>query len=499
MGIIIRQSIKNTILSYLGVALGFVSTILLFPNILTADQYGLTRVLISLALVSSQFAHMGMKNTIIRYFPYFEHSKNAKARLLTLTVGIPAAGFFLFAVLFFLFKDQLIYYYTDQSALFGDYYLFLLPLVLFVLFYEVLNSFVRALQDSVTGSFVNEVLVRALVIILLIAHHFGLMDFYHFMILFLAIYGVQPVYMVVYLYLRGELAFSLPFREKGKRFAKNMGVYSSYAMLGGLTFLLVGNIDIIMLGSMTNLADTAVYAIAFYVGSVISIPQRSIGKIATPILASFLKNKQYKKIESLYRRTSLTQLIAGSLLLIGIWANMHNLMDLLPEQYHGSQWVIIIIGVAKLFNMATGISGSIILNSKYYRVDLYVSIFLVFLVIVTNYLLIPVYGILGAAIATALSIFANHIIKYIFIWFKFSIQPFRWNTLGVLAISAGCLWMSFQIPYLGSFFIDLIVRSAAIASVFLALILMFNISDDVRQLTKETVRQIKGFINDSRH
>ncbi|MDZ7690389.1 MAG: polysaccharide biosynthesis C-terminal domain-containing protein [Balneolaceae bacterium] len=117
-------------------------------------------------------------------------------------------------------------------------------------------------------------------------------------------------------------------------------------------------------------------------------------------------------------------------------------MDILPPEYH-SQWVIIIIGVAKLIDMATGVNGQIILHSKHYRFDLYTMIFLVILTVATNYLLIPIYGILGAAIATALSILVYNLIKCIFVWITFSMQPFHWSSLAVLAIAAICLSVVF--------------------------------------------------------
>lgn len=478
----------------MGIVLGFISTILLYPHILRVDQYGLTRLLFSLAVVCAQFAHLGINNVVIRYFPYFKDSENSRNRLLTLAVVVPAVGFLLFTAVYLLFSDLFIEYYNDRSALFSEYYLYLIPLVFAVLFFEALNSYVRALQDSVTGSFINEVLVRILIILLLIAFYYNLLSFTDFMIGFVLAYSIQPVYLLFYLYLRNELSFKIPFKKNSRRFLKGMGVYGAYSLLGGLATLLIGNIDIIMLSAMTDLDNAAVYAIAFYVASVIAVPQRSIVKIATPILADLLKNNKYEQIDSLYKRTSLNQIIAGSLIYIGIWANMHNLLDLLPPEYSGAHWVIIVIGAAKLFNMATGINGSIIINSKYFRFDLYTNILLVFLTVTTNYFLIQIWGMLGAAVATAVSIFIYNFVKFIFVWIKFSMQPFEWNALFVLLIAAGCLGLSFLIPYQFNFFIDITVRSLAIASVFLGLTLLFNLSDDLKNLVSETLRRIRHFL-----
>ncbi|MDX1586929.1 MAG: oligosaccharide flippase family protein, partial [Balneolaceae bacterium] len=266
MGVILKQSVQNTVISYLGVALGFVSTILLFPNILTADQYGLTRFLLSPAFVFAQFAHLGIKNVVIRYFPYFKHSRESRSRLFTLTILVATAGFLLFSLLFFSLEHIIIDYYGEKSPLFSEYYLYLVPLVFAILFFETLNNYIRALQDSITGSFLNEVVMRVLIIVLLIVHFYGLISFKIFMVGFVGSYCLQPLYLAIYLYRMNEFSFYNPMKANLRRLAKSMSVYGLYSLLGGITVHLVGNIDIIMLGSLSDLANTAVYAIAFYVG-----------------------------------------------------------------------------------------------------------------------------------------------------------------------------------------------------------------------------------------
>lgn len=490
MGIIYRQSIQNTIISYLGIVLGFVSTILLFPHILSTDQYGLTRVLFPMALLCSQFTHFGVKSIIIRYFPYFKHSQSARYRFLSLIILVPLGGWVIFSIVYLLFDDLFISYFDDPSGLIAEYYIYLIPLVFGVLFFEVLNNYVRVLQDSVTGSLVNEVFVRILIILLLIAFYYELMGFTGFMIGFTLTYCLQPVYLLIYLYRREELGFRLPKLAKPAIFIKSMGVYGLFSLLAGMATQIVGNIDQIMLGAMIDLESTAVYAIAFYVGSVIAVPQRSIVKIASPLLADFLKENKYDEIDSLYKRTALNQIIAGLLLYVGVWANMHNLMALLPPEYQGGKWIILVIGAAKLFNMATGVNGSIIANSKHFRFDLYTNIMLIFLTIGTNYFFIQLYGMLGAAIATAISIFIYNFVKFIFVWITFGMQPFRWNALVVLILAAACLLLSFQIPYLYNFLLDVIVRSLIITIVFTGTILLFNLSEDVRNLLQEGLNRL---------
>ena len=71
MGVIIRQSIKGTLVNYLGVAIGFVTIFFVLTSYLNTEEVGLTRVLIDAAVLFSSFAQIGTGSSIVRFFPYF--------------------------------------------------------------------------------------------------------------------------------------------------------------------------------------------------------------------------------------------------------------------------------------------------------------------------------------------------------------------------------------------------------------------------------------------
>lgn len=497
MGIIIRQSIQNTIISYSGIVLGFITTILLYPVILTPEQYGLTRVLISISTVAAQFAHLGIKNVTIRFFPYFKNKSEGNHGFLFWVVSVPFFGFLLFWGIYYFLEPAIIEYYVEKSSLFTSYAGYVIPLVLFIIYFEVLNNYVRSLFDSTTGSLLNEVLLRIIIIGILAAYAYNWIDFNSFVTLFVATYAVPPIALLIYLGVLGELSLLPDFNFLKPRLSKEIASYVLYSLLGGVSTMIVGNIDIIMLASLAGLTDTGIYAIAFYMGSVIAVPQRSIGKIGGPMLANAIKEKAMKTVEEIYRRSSINQIIAGGLLLIGIWGNLDNLFRILPQEYASGGWVIIVIGFAKLFDMASGLNGMIILNSKYYRLDLWTTIFLVFFSIAANYLLIPVYGILGAAIATAGTLFVYNLIKLVIVWNKFNMQPFRANILWVVVIAAITLAIALQIPKIGRTSVDIICRSSIITTIYLGSIYLLRVSDDLNNLINEVFKRAASLFNNA--
>ncbi len=482
MGIIVRQSIINSLITYTGIGLGFILTIFLYPHILNPDQYGLTRVLISAALICSQFAHLGFHNLVLRYFPFFRRTAPESHGLLFWTFVVPFAGFLLFLVLFLLFDDFLITFYAEQSPLFVDFYLWVIPLTLFVLYFEVLNNYLRSLKDSVTGSFHNEILQRLIIIGLLFIYLFDLISFSQFVTLFVLSYISQPLLISVQIWRKRAFRLVPNFDILRKPLLQGMAGYSLYSLLGGLTTVLVWNVDIIMLGSMAGLESTAIYAIAFYIGSVIAVPQRSIEKISGPLLADFIKSKNWSDVATVYKKSSLNQLIPGILIFGLIWLNLEALFILLPEVYSAGIWVVFIIGIGKLIEVATGPNGVILLNSKHYRVSFYTNILLVAITIGANYLLIPRYGIEGAAIASAFAIFAFNLVKTVWIQIKMGMHPFEKSTIPLVVFGGVLIWLTGRFIGLDSIILTSILRSLCFAALFMGPVITLKLSEDLNRL-----------------
>lgn len=495
MGVIFKQSIQNTIISYIGVALGFVITIWMFPNILSPEQYGLTRVLLSLAMVSSQLASLGMKNTIIRFFPFFRNKEKDHHGFLFLSLAIPLIGLILLGVGLFLFRPAIIQYFIKRSELLVDYYWFVLPLAFCILFFHVTTSVVQALYDTVMSSFLMNIVVRILTALILVTYFLEWINFEQFMLLFVLNYGIILLGLLIYMFKTSGVSLIPDFEFLDKALVKKMLNYSIFAFFGGVASIIVSNVDIIMLSSLAGLEDTGIYAIAFYVGSAITITKSSIYKISSPVIADAFKEQNYDLIEQIYHRSSLNQVIAGGLLFCGVLANLDNLMNILPPEYGGGALVIIIIGAANIFDMSTGIDGAIILNSNHYRFDLYSTLFLIVLTVLLNYFLIPIYGIVGAAIGTASAVIAYNALKVSFVWIRFEMQPFHKKMLYVVAVGTLTMLLVSYMPLLYNVYLDILLRSVIVTLLYGVPLWMLDISDEVNQLVSGTFQKIKKLIS----
>ena len=156
-------------------------------------------------------------------------------------------------------------------------------------------------------------------------------------------------------------------------------------------------------------------------------------------------------------------------------------MRILPPAFAIGNYVILFISLAFLSDMAMGTASYILANSKYFKYQTYFILILVIFIVVTNLLLIPVWGITGAAIATFISKFLNNALRYQLLYRKFKLQPYDMKYLFIIGISLIAYFAGYLIPVITSLYLDIIIRSIVIGGIFIILILWLKISPEVNE------------------
>jgi O-antigen/teichoic acid export membrane protein len=244
-----------------------------------------------------------------------------------------------------------------------------------------------------------------------------------------------------------------------------------------------------MVNQKLGLTQTGVYGIAFYFGTIIIIPSRSIMRIAMGIVADAFKKNDLETVARLYKKSCNTQMAIGMLLFIGIWTNIDNIMQLLPQEYAEGKYVILIIALGYLFDMSTGINYTIMLTSKYYRYDAYFMFLILAIAIIGNYILIPIYGITGSAIATAITIGTYNLLRWLFLFFKFKMQPYDKDTFKIILIAVICFLPGYFIPNLGNLIIDIAIRSSVVGGLFILLLLKLEASPELNSKIRKNLKR----------
>ena len=486
MGIIRTQSIKNSLTLYLGVVVGAVNTILIFPFVFEEhpEYWGLIQILVSYSIIFSSFSHLGSPNIIIRFFPKIEN----KGSLLFTNLLLCFFGFLLFLFFFFFFENYFLDK-VDATPLLKDYFYLVGFIVFSTTFFDFLTSISRSYLDSSTPVFLNEVFHRLCILLILCLFHYDFLNLPLFLFLYTSIYFLKLLILWVCQLKNNRLSLSF---NLSKSEVKQQLRYGMWVLSGGGAAILVSRFDMLMIEHYLDLKQVAYYGLAFFIGSVIKVPSRSVESISSPLIASSFKENDLGNIQTIYSKTSINLLIIGSILFLCISLNINDILSILPEKFSKGRFVIIIIGIAQLINLTAGLHGLILLHSSYYRSIVYFNIFLFAVTFITNVLLIPIYGINGAAMATLISIFLFNTVRMLYVYYQLSMHPFSKKTVMVIISLVVVFVVTYLLPMTSVGLINIFIRCLVSCVLFIISIRILNLSDDINSIINQCIQIVRG-------
>jgi O-antigen/teichoic acid export membrane protein len=195
------------------------------------------------------------------------------------------------------------------------------------------------------------------------------------------------------------------------------------------------------------------------------------------------------KIDKIYYKTSVVQMLIGFILFIGLVINKPLITLLLHKPEYGTYFnVLIVVGIGFLVDITGGLNGYIMNISKYYKLTTYLIGLAAITCAVTNWLLIPRLGIIGAALAYTITTFVLNFAYWLFLKVKFNLQPFGKAHVLILLVSLITLAIGWYLPAIGNVWVDFIIRSALVTVVYVLLSYFLNISEDINLLINKALR-----------
>lgn len=498
MGVILRQSFKATIVSYIGAAIGAFLVIYLYPKCLTPSQIGLTKVLVEAGLFFSVFAQLGMVAAANKFFPFFRNPENNHNGFSFLLLVIPFIGFLIFLFAFVFFKNDITSLFQDKSEELNDFLVYIVPFTFFMLYIALFETYAALHQRIVMPRLIKEILVRILTILIILLYFKKIINWPEFIFSFTSIYGIAALLNIIYFRKIYKINFKPNFKFLKNPLRKEMLLFIGFIIFIGIGSTISSKIDIFMVSQKVNLTGAGIFTIAFFIASFIEMPSKAMFQITTPIISESLKNNDWAKISDLYKRVSINQLIISSMIFLIIWINTDNIFSIMPNGhiYKEGKYVILFIGLAKIIDAVTGLNGIILGNSKYYFNFIYFIFFITIITVISNLILIPLFGIVGSAMATAISISLYNIIMVIFVKLIMKVQPFSWKTIIAIIVIGIFFFIHDFIPQIYNAYIDAVIRTLLFLFLFIVVIYQLKLSLDINTFLK---RILKTKIKDLLH
>jgi len=493
MGVIQKDAFRTMVISYLGIILGYINKGLLFLIILTTEQIGLVNLIISVGTLFAQLANFGSIFTIWKFIPFFKNPEKKHHGFLPFILLIVLTGILIFTIGSLLFREQIEGMYRDRSPLFSDYYIWILPIGIAYVLFMVLETYLRSFYKNIISVIALEIVLRIAVTVSLFLIWFGLISFDTFVILNSMLYLVPTIILLAYLYRINELNFSISSINISKKFRKIIFKFSSFYYINTLGIVLVNSMDVMMIAQMIGLRATGVYSTVVFLASALQVPYKSIIRISSPLVADYWKHREFDKMKELYQKVSSVSLLLGLGPFVMVWTNVEFFFSFLKPEFQSGIWVFMFLMIGRLVDMYFGLNGSIFTTSKKYKYDIYFTIFLIVAVFFLNMLMIPVWGIAGAAISTSIALIVYNLGRMLFVWYTYRIHPFHRNQfiiigLGLLAIAAGEMtsgifegkWMQF------------VFETLLVGIVFYAPVYIFSLEPETINYIKKGTRFIKS-------
>jgi len=443
----IKQVVWFTIISYMGTAIGIVSSLLLYPKNL--EFQGIVRYIDSIAQLLFPIMVFGASQALIKFYPAISEERQKQLFNYSLvSVGVISVFVFLGIVSYEGFGDPqykgLVY--------------FAFPVAVSLAFVELFKKQLQDLQKIALPAMFEKLIPK---IVLPIA--FLLLIYANYtrdavLAIYVAGYVLILVFTAIYLFKRYKPTLNYRFKTLfGEISRKEYFRYSLFSLAGSLGSLLAFRIDGLIIPKMISMEANGIFSIGAILATTLQIPAVGLFALYAPIISNYLKDQDFLRLNIKYKETARLLFFIGAVLYGCIFLGLEDLFRLMPDynKLQATIPIIKILGFSVLINMATGFNGEIITYSKYYRFNL-VSVFLLIAVtVVLNiYFINAGYGIEGVAWASFISMTLFNVSKLLFIYKKFGILPFDKKFLTMAAIFTVLGIFIYILPETGSHFLN---------------------------------------------
>jgi len=484
MGIVQNQSFKNILTTYLGFGIGAINVLFLFTYFLSDEYHGLVTFVISTANIMMPLFALGAHNAIIKFYSSFK-TRNSINSFMTIMLLLPLVFIIPFGLIGWMCYDFISELLSNENNIIHNYVWLIFVAAACFAYFEIFYAWAKVQMQSVFGNFMKEVFHRVGVLVLFLLIYADWISVENFIYGIVIVFAIRTLVMMLY-------AFSVksPVLRLGK--IPNLYAIIKYALLiiiAGSIGSIILEIDKFMIGELKAIENVAYYGVAIYIASVIGVPARSMHQITNPITAKLLNDSDKVGLEDLYKKSSLNLFIISGLIFLLIVLNINQLYELIPEKFSGGLLVVFVVGIAKLADNIIGNNNAILFNSDYYRVVLVLGCLLAVITVMLNILLIPKYGINGAAIATFISIVVYNALKLTFVYYKFKMSPFTSNTAKTLVLILVLVGAFYFWDFSFHPILSIALKSALIGCSYVSVVYLLTLSEDISNIINKFLKK----------
>ena len=195
-------------------------------------------------------------------------------------------------------------------------------------------------------------------------------------------------------------------------------------MLSAFSFIILGNIDTLMLGKFSTIQNVGIYNIALKIALVNSFVLVSVNTIVAPKISEFFWAGREKDFKKSIKFSSRLIFYFSLPILLAILFFPEFLMGVFGEEFIIGKSALVLITIGQFVNAASGSVGNIMNMTGREKPFRNILVMASILSVLLNFLLIPMYGINGAAVANMVSVIFWNLTAVIYTKVKIGINSF---------------------------------------------------------------------------
>ena len=437
----LKKVVRGTIIVIIGtivaMPLAFLAKIIL-ARFFTQSEYGIFSLGFSIVNILVVISLLGLGVGSTRQIAYHREKKNFSQvqGIINSSMQISLITSIIVSMIVILTSDFLSIKVFHDSALSMPLKIFAISIP-FITITDVLLSIYRGFDRVEEQVYFDNVLKNILFFVFLLPVLFFAFSFHYVIIAFLASFIVTLIVFVIYA--KKRLPFSL-IRKKGIRpipsIYKDLLLFSMPLLSIALFQMILTWTDTLMLGGMRTLDEVGLYNAAHPVADFIGIPMGALLLIFAPIITGLFAKESFSEIRrNYYVLTKWVFLTSLPLFLIIFLFPQVFLNSLFGNNYVSAGLTLQVLSLGYFIVNLLGPNGTTLVAIGKTKFLMWASFAAAVLNIILNLVLIPFMGILGASIATSISIAFHCIIRQAKVHSLLKIDPITRNLLKPTIIS----------------------------------------------------------------
>jgi O-antigen/teichoic acid export membrane protein len=413
-------------------ALGYIQTVAM-THMVSRSTYGVFVLVYTFAIFVSQLSKLGLDGVLLRFLPAYRARQEHRlaAGLSIFSFWIPAAVSLACALVLILLANPIALGLFHNEGYATPLREAALIIPLNGLQSIILNSLqaIRAVKWQVyVGRVIEPVATLALLSV------FYLLGFRLEALIFAYIVGILisvVVGRIAFKRIAGGLIRAEPAYELGvwMRFGAAM-------LFNVMTVAVIQSTDVLGLGAFDTATQVSVYGAADRIGALIAMPFFALNIVFTPLISELHARSDLRQLNRLFALVTRWSFAVSWPICLCCVIFGAPILGIFGKGYAAGSAALIVLAGGSIINAATGPVTSMLAMTGQLRVLWFNTALRVILNIVLVLLLIPPYGVLGAAWASSLTVVILNLVSLVEVWWILKVQPYRWDMLKPLIAGA---------------------------------------------------------------